>query len=358
MGDDVHTFLDTYAPELLNLTPPYDFSISLLNSGANTDSLDTAGSEASLDVEYAMALGYPANITYYSTGGRGVKLDPAGNEIPPTGSDNEPYLEFLQGILTLGDGEIPHVLSISYSDDEQSVPRAYAERVCDLFAQLTARGVSVVVASGDGGAAGIRQNVCLSNDAEQRKRLLATFPASCPWVTAVGATENEGPPVTGAAFSSGGFSEYFARPSWQDGVVGPYVERVNGNGSEMAGLFNAGGRAIPDVSAVGAGFDIVHTGYASAVLGTSASTPVVAAMIALVNDRRLRQGKPSVGWLNPLLYGDEFKEVLEDIIVGESYGCSFGDGTVVSGWEAGKGYDAVTGLGVIGDFGRLLESLG
>jgi tripeptidyl-peptidase-1 len=305
-----------------------------------------------------MALAYPANITYYSTGGKGAKLDGLGNEIPPTGSDNEPYLEFLQEMLALGDEQMPHVLSISYSDDEQSVPRAYAERVCDLFAQLTARGVSVIVASGDGGAAGIGQNVCLTNDAAQRKRLLATFPASCPWVTAVGATENEGPPVTAAVFSSGGFSEYFARPSWQDGAVGTYVDRVSGNGSEVARLFNASGRVIPDVSAVGAGFDIVHGGYAGAVMGTSASTPVVAAMVALVNDRRLRQGKVSLGWLNPLLYGEEFKEVLQDVTVGESYGCSFGDGTTAEGWEAGEGYDAVTGLGVVKDFGRLLEVLG
>ncbi|KAK4031489.1 hypothetical protein C8A01DRAFT_42060 [Parachaetomium inaequale] len=38
-------------------------------------------------------------------------------------------------------------------------------------------------------------------------RFVPTFPASCPYVTAVGATDNVAPPVAGATFSSGGFSE-------------------------------------------------------------------------------------------------------------------------------------------------------
>lgn len=356
---DVGNFLDVYAPELTNLTPPYNFTVSLLNNGANSQDLWTAGREASLDVEYALSLGYPANITYYSTGGRGVKLVGADEAIPTTGSDNEPYLEFLQGLLALPDSDLPHVLSISYADDEQTVPRAYAERVCDLFAELAARGVSTLAASGDGGAAGIGQNLCLSNDGARRKTLLPTFPASCPWVTAVGATQNEGPPVIGAEFSSGGFSDYFARPVWQDGVVVPYIQKLNGSGDEKVGLFNASGRAIPDVSAVGSGFLIEYGGSAAAVQGTSASTPVLAAMFALVNDQRLRAGKPSLGWLNPLLYGDEVRGVLEDITAGASYQCMFGDqGDPVDGWEAVEGYDCVTGLGVPGDFGRLLEVLG
>ena len=143
--EDVAEFIDIYAPQLAGLDPPYNFTVELVNNGSNPQQpIWLAGLEASLDVQYAMALGYPAQVTYYSTGGRGVKLDGAGFEIPMTGSDNEPYLELLESLLAKSNDEIPHVLSISYADDEQSVPEAYAVRVCDMLAQMAARGVTAV----------------------------------------------------------------------------------------------------------------------------------------------------------------------------------------------------------------------
>jgi len=358
--EDVYNFLEIYAPELTGLDPPYNFTVELLNNGSNPqDPIWMAGLEASLDIQYAMTIGYPAEVIYYSTGGRGVKLDGSGAEIPMTGSDNEPYLEFLQNLVIKPDSELPQVLSISYADDEQSVPQAYAARVCDLFAQLAARGVSVLSASGDGGAAGTNQNLCYSNDGSGRRALIPTFPASCPWVTAVGGTENEGPPVTAAEFSAGGFSNYFDRPTWQDAVVLPYLKKLTSANDTKIGLFNTSGRAMPDVSAIASGFQIQYGGGGSVVQGTSASTPVVAAMIALINDSRLRAGKPSLGWLNPMLYSAQVRKVLSDITIGEGMGCSFGDGGgPEEGWAAVEGYDCVTGLGVPSDFSRLLEVLG
>jgi tripeptidyl-peptidase-1 len=130
--EDVANFLEVYAPELTGLDPPYNFTLELLNDGLNPQTpIWMAGLEASLDIEYAMTIGYPSAVTYYSTGGRGVKLDGSGAEIPMTGSDNEPYLEFLQAVITKPDNELPHVLSISYADDEQSVPRP-TPRACAI----------------------------------------------------------------------------------------------------------------------------------------------------------------------------------------------------------------------------------
>ncbi|AEO67311.1 uncharacterized protein THITE_2025173, partial [Thermothielavioides terrestris NRRL 8126] len=219
---DVAEFLGRYAPSLLgssttttNTTTPSsaaaNFTIEPLNNGTNPQSPPSvAGLEASLDVQYALALGYPAQVTYYSTGGRGIKLDPAtGRPWCSAANDNEPYLEFLTALLARPDDALPHVLSISYADDEASVPRAYARRVCDLFAALAARGVSVLVATGDGGAAGTGQTQCVVaasaaaaggggvDDEGTTKRFVPTFPGSCPYVTAVGATDNVGPPVAG-----------------------------------------------------------------------------------------------------------------------------------------------------------------
>ncbi|KAL2188070.1 subtilisin-like protein [Thermothelomyces heterothallicus CBS 203.75] len=363
LHSDVDLFLDTLAPTLPRRTNDDDknshnFTVELVNDGTNPqDSPRNAGLEASLDVEYAMALGYPANVVFYSTGGRGAMLDAGtGLALPASQSDNEPFLELLQALLAKPDGELPHVLSISYADDEVGVPRAYARRVCDQFAALAARGTTVLAATGDGGAAGTGRTQCVDRETGAR-RFVATFPAGCPYVTAVGAVSNVGPPVAGAAYSSGGFSDFFGRPAWQDEAVEPYLAAlVRGNDTRI-GLFNHGGRAVPDISAVGSAFQIVLGGDNSQVLGTSASTPVVAAMVALINDARMRAGKPSLGWLNPLLYSAKVRNVLRDVTVGESMGCRFPDGVRSVGWSAVRGYDLVTGLGVVDDFNDFLEAL-
>ncbi|KAI2633596.1 subtilisin-like protein [Hypomontagnella submonticulosa] len=353
--DDVSEFLGRYSPELGPLN--YTFDVAMLNNGTNPQPNtpgSLAGIEASLDVEYAMALGYPTNIIYYSTGGRGEKIDHGGNLMPRNRSDNEPYLEFFQYLLDLPDDKIPHVISISYADDEQSVPQPYATRVCDLLALVSARGVSVLSGSGDGGAGGIGQNQCYSNDGQKREMFLPTFPASCPYVTAVGATGNM-LPLEGASFSTGGFSNYFARPEWQKGgVVDEYIAALNGS---HKGLYNAAGRAFPDISATGTNYVIQVGGYQTDVLGTSASTPVVAALVALINDSRLKAGKNSTGWLNPLLYSQPVREALVDVTAGVSQECIFGD-VREPGWESVKGWDAITGLGSVGEFKKLLEALG
>ncbi|AEO58307.1 hypothetical protein MYCTH_33003, partial [Thermothelomyces thermophilus ATCC 42464] len=209
LHSDVDLFLDTLAPTVPrrmnnnnnNNNSYYNFTVELVNNGTNPqDSPRNAGLEASLDVEYAMALAYPANVVFYSTGGRGTMLDAGtgtGVALPPVSqSDNEPFLELLQALLAKPDGELPHVLSISYADDEVGVPRAYARRVCDQFAALAARGTTVLAATGDGGAAGTGRTRCVDRETGAR-RFVATFPAGCPYVTAVGAVSNVGPPVAG-----------------------------------------------------------------------------------------------------------------------------------------------------------------
>ena len=227
-----------------------------------------------------------------------------------------------------------------------------------MFAALAARGVTVLAATGDGGAAGTAQTRCVvPGTGGEGRRFVTTFPASCPWVTAVGATDNVAPPVAGAVFSAGGFSDFFERPAWQEGAVGGYVDGLVKSNDSRVGLFNTTGRAVPDISAIGSGFQIIIGGTDSRVLGTSASTPVIAAMIALINDARLRAGKSSIGWLNPLLYSNKVKKVLHDVTVGESQGCRFYDGLTSLGWTAEEGYDCVTGLGAVDDFAHFMAAL-
>jgi tripeptidyl-peptidase-1 len=83
---------------------------------------------------------------------------------------------------------------------------------------------------------------------------------------------------------------------------------------------------------------IVWNGTVRTVGGTSASSPTFAAVIALVNDALIAAGRPSLGFLNPWLYGGAYK-ALTDITSGSSIGCN------TTGFPAAVGWDAVTGYG-------------
>lgn len=64
-------------------------------------------------------------------------------------SSNEPYLELLTYLLRQPNSKLPHTITTSYGEDEQSVPKEYVKKVCTLFGQLGARGVSVLFSSGE-----------------------------------------------------------------------------------------------------------------------------------------------------------------------------------------------------------------
>jgi len=344
---DVTSFVAKHGIFPETRTSPGSFTVELINGGTNDESLP--GVEATLDMEYSMPFIGSLPVVYLSTGGRPEALSPTGEIVPPSdfSNANEPYLEFLAYLLAKPDGKLPQVISISYTETEQTVPRDYATHVCDLFGRLAARGVSVIDASGDGGIAGQHDVECISNDGLYHPQFLPTFPASCPYVTAVGWTIYA-PDEQGNAKSSGGFSNYFPVPDYQVASTSAYIASFNG---QYEGLYNASGSGIPDIAMYGSRYETengnVSSGYHS---GTSAGTPVFASMVALVNDMRLRKGMPVLGWLNPMLYSEGLKGVFNDIVDGTSYGCGKSFNTTV-------GWDAVTGLGTV-DFRRLANILG
>jgi tripeptidyl-peptidase-1 len=135
--------------------------------------------------------------------------------------------------------------------------------------------------------------------------------------------------------SGGGFSYYFPRPSYQDGVVPAYVATVD---PSYDGLYNKNGRGYPDISASGFHFVTTWNGTDLWLDGTSASTPTASAVLSLVNDALISAGKPPFGFLNPWLYKGGGKG-FTDITSGSALGCG------VAGFEAGKGWDAVSGWG-------------
>lgn len=259
-------------------------------------------------------------------------------------------------MLSQSNSDIPQTISTSYGDDEQTVPESYAKRVCSEFAQLGARGVSLIFSSGDEGVGA--DGYCYSNDGKNTSTFLPAFPASCPFVTTVGATYQFNPEV--AAYdgrfrtpftSGGGFSNYFPRPAYQDGVVPAYIASLNG---EFAPYFNAEGRGYPDVAAQGVNFTTIWNGSLTLVDGTSAAAPTFAGVISLVNDALIAAGKSPLGFLNPWLYAGGYK-AFTDVTSGSAAGCKeLGSG---EGFPAQKGWDAVTGFGTP-YFPKILEALG
>ena len=152
---------------------------------------------------------------------------------------------------------------------------------------------------------------------------------------------------TAASYSSGGFSNIFARPSYQSSVVSSYLTKL---GSTNSGKFNTSGRAFPDVSAQGENVEIVVSGSFGTVAGTSCSSPIFASVIALLNDQLAAAGKSPLGFLNPFLYSTG-ASALNDVTTGSNPGCN------TNGFPAAAGWDPVTGLGTP-NFAKLLTAVG
>ena len=167
--------------------------------------------------------------------------------IPDAGHNtNEPYLEFYNYLLNQTNAQLPQVISVSYGDDEQTVPRDYAARVCNLIGLMGIRGISVLESSGDTGVGA----ACLSNDGHKRPEFTPQFPSTCPYLTSVGGTQSYAPEVAWDA-SSGGFSNYFESAWYQTQAVKSYLDE--GITAETKKYFsrytNFSGRAFPDIAA-------------------------------------------------------------------------------------------------------------
>ncbi|KAF2645222.1 subtilisin-like protein [Massarina eburnea CBS 473.64] len=326
---DFTTFLNSYA---YFSNKAKSFTCATVNGG--TCPTSPAGIEANLDVQYAGSISSNVPMTYYSTAGRGQWIGSGTNT-------NEPYIEFLNALIALPDSTLPNTLSISYGDDEATVPLSYATTACNLFSQLGARGVSILISSGDSGVG----SSCKVNG---KSSFTTAFPAACPWVTTVGGTTGNSPESAWTS-GGGGFSEIFGRPSYQNDTVNTWLS-TDTTHSSVTAYFNSSGRAYPDIAAQATNFIIVASGSATSVSGTSCSAPTTAGIFQLLNSARIASGKKGLGFLNPWLYGTA-SSGFTDITSGKIGGCS----GVISGagFSAVKGWDPATGLGTP-NFGSLL----
>ena len=192
--------------------------------------------------------------------------------------------------------------------------------------------------------------------------LYPSWPASSPWVTAVGATRFVGNKAgneemaTDQFGSGGGFSKQFDQSpnaKWQSAVVANYLNVVpKGAPFPPTASFPALGRATPDVCALGEGFQVVQNGNVIAVGGTSASAPTFAGLVSLLNEARLQAGKKPLGFLNEFLYQnmDSFTDVTKG-----TNAIGRGTGPIKYGFNATKSWDPATGLGSM-NFKKLLAA--
>jgi len=225
---------------------------------------------------------------------------------------------------------------------EDSFTSAEAATMNSALEYAAARHVTVVVASGDYGVIG--------NGATTPVKQVS-LPASDPLVLAAAGTALTANPVTGAYISEtawnippalpaggasgGGFSHLFARPAYQDGVPGigatrgvPDVAADGESGTGMALAFSDGG---------GQRYILVGAG------GTSAAAPFWAGLIALADQEA---GHP-LGFVNPAIYriarGPLYHKAFHDITTGNNTVVL--NGVTITGYQAGPGWDPVTGWG-------------
>merc|ERR1712216_443970 len=229
--------------------------------------------------------------------------------------------------------------------------------------KLGLQGVTIVAASGDDGAQSTLDRYEQYKDcsAYSNIRLQVSWPASSPYVTGVGATmgiesgskevacQIDCVPAVGSlscqidpasyfvgamnpVITSGGGYSKFAKPDYQDGHV------------------KCEGRGVPDIALAGRRYSIVLGGNDNMFAdGSSASTPVFAGMVSLVNARRKAAGKSTVGFINPAMYtaASSFNDITDGNNKCGECDRQTGVCPCCGGFEAGPGWDAVTGLGSI-----------
>jgi hypothetical protein len=304
------------------------------------------GGEAQLDIQVMMGLAPGAKTWFWSVAGR-------------DSIQEEPFLKWLMDLSEMP--EPPLVHSVSYADAEDSMPLSYTSRLNVEFIKLGLRGITLLFASGDDGSSG----------GDSCKKSEPDFPSSSPFVLSVGATQltDKGSPVAlqkwrgvdiattkkertcssesgGVITSGGGFSNRYARPKYQEKAVRGYLQN-RAVTLPPSSFYNKEGRAYPDISAYGNNFVVIMGGQIVRMSGTSASTPVIAAMITLWNDIRLSNGQPPLGFVNPLLYYlfEQHPEVYSDVVIGDNKCARYNVPCCDHGFVAGSGWDAVTGLG-------------
>jgi subtilase family serine protease len=263
--------------------------------------------EETLDVEAVHEMAPRANIVYVGAPNNYQDLDAALNHVV--------------------DQKLAQIVTNSYGFSSEFLPVGYIKPYNDTFIQAAIEGIGLYFSSGDNG------------DETTNGTRTVDWPASSPWVTAVGGTslgvgaandylfetgwstgravllgDNTWSTLPGVYFggAGGGTSRLFAQPSYQAGVVPTSISQYFGG---------APGRAVPDVADLadpntgmlvgqtqtfpdGTYWDTYRIG------GTSVASPLFAGVMALADQAA---GAPH-GFANPALYAQAGTSAFHDVV--------------------------------------------
>ena len=313
--------------------------------------------EETLDVESVHGMAPAANIVYVGAPNNFQDLDAALNHVI--------------------DRHLAQIVTNSYGFPTEVLPPGFIKPYQQTILQGAVEGIGIYFSSGDN-----------SDESLTVGYRTADWPASSPFVTAVGGTSlavgaannylfetgwgTTTSSWTGTAWSpaapgswlygsGGGVSMLFAEPWYQQGVVQQSVFAAQGRT----------GRAVPDIAAVGdpnTGYIVGETQTFSdgtvrydeyRLGGTSLSSPLMAGIMALADQKA---GHPH-GFANPLFYSKAGSSAFNDIVDPAStvavVRTNFNNGEDASGGLSYRlrtfnqnlslrttpGYDDVTGLG-------------
>jgi len=223
----------------------------------------------------------------------------------------------------------PSVISISWGSAEVNWTAQALNSFNEAFKSAAALGVTICVAAGDEG----------SSDNVPDGKVHVDFPASSPYALACGGTRlvANGNAVSNetvwhdnnTSATGGGVSEIFPLPDYQQG-----------KGVPVSASTKFAGRGVPDVAGDAdpvTGYQVVVDGQALVIGGTSAVAPLMAGLIALLN----QQSGTQAGFVNPKLYANPAQSC-RDITTGDNITTSTN-----LGYAAAIGWDACTGWGVL-----------
>ncbi len=303
--------------------------------------------EETLDVEAVHGMAPAAKIVFVGAPNNYRDLDAALNHVV--------------------DRHLAQIVTNSYGFPTEMLPRGYVKPFEDTLIQAAAEGIGVYFSSGDNGDETARFGFAT-----------ADWPASSPWVTAVGGTSLGVDSANTRVLETGwGTSNYncntttlaCTRTGWLYGSGGGVSQLFAEPRYQTTAGLTLSGRGVPDVSALGdpqTGFLVGQTQtFPDGVYydeyrigGTSLSSPIFAGLMALLDQKT---GTPH-GFANPLFYANSsaFYDVLsvKTAVARRNFinGVDASAGTVdrlrtfddyigSPTQHTGPGWDNVTGLG-------------
>jgi subtilase family serine protease len=284
---------------------------------------DRSGSaEVELDVETAIAAAPGLSHAY-------VYIAPQTATLPA----------ILNAIVAQAPATGVRIVSDSWGICEPLISPARAAATNQALQLAAVSGITVLAASGDTG----------SFDCSGFPSLAVDDPAAQPFATGVGGTALHLKRSGGArevvwddaaGAGGGGLSRFWTRPSWQAGagVVNP---------------FSNGRREVPDVALHSSPIAHGHVVYCSTAAcrgrgwttlgGTSAAAPLLAGIVADMNQYSRSHGGQRLGYANPFLYDRlrHHRAAFRDVTLGNNH--LGGNGP----YPATAGYDLASGIGSV-----------